>query len=210
MPTERFYRLPEEKKQTIREAAIKEFARVPFEKASINQIIQNADISRGSFYTYFADKQDVVSFIFEDSKVQMNRLCSESLEESGGDYFKMLKDLFESFVEKLQETKDMLDMVRNIFSYQENANVMGFGSAPDSMMEDGEDLGMNLLLRRINTENWRIQSPEDFGPLMTLGMASLMVALSQYYKCPEKLEQIRVWYDKKLEILRWGVYAREK
>ena len=210
MPTERFYRLPEEKKQTIREAAIKEFARVPFEKASINQIIQNADISRGSFYTYFADKQDVVSFIFEDSKVQMNRLCSESLEESGGDYFKMLKDLFESFVEKLQETKDMLDMVRNIFSYQENANVMGFGSAPDSMMEDGEDLGMNLLLQRINTRNWRIQSPEDFGPLMTLGMASLMVALSQYYKCPEKLEQIRVWYDKKLEILRWGVYDREK
>ena len=49
MPTERFYRLPEAKKQVIRQAAIKEFARVPFEKASINQIIQNADISRGSF-----------------------------------------------------------------------------------------------------------------------------------------------------------------
>ena len=51
MPTERFYRLPEAKKQVIRQAAIKEFVRVPFEKASINQIIQNADISRGSFYT---------------------------------------------------------------------------------------------------------------------------------------------------------------
>lgn len=210
MPTERFYRLPEEKKQTIREAAIKEFARVPFDKASINQIIQNADISRGSFYTYFADKQDVVSFIFEDSKEQMKRICEESLEESGGDYFMMLKDLFESFVEKLQETKDMLDMVRNIFSYQENANIMGFGSAPDAMIEDGGDLGMKLLLQRINTRNWRIQSAEDFGPLMTLGMASLMVALSQYYKCPEKLDQIRVWYDKKLEILRWGVYDRVK
>ena len=34
MPTERFYRLPEAKKQVIRQAAIKEFARVPFEKAS--------------------------------------------------------------------------------------------------------------------------------------------------------------------------------
>ena len=65
MPTERFYRLPEAKKQVIRQAAIKEFARVPFEKASINQIIQNADISRGSFYTYFEDKQDVVRYIFE-------------------------------------------------------------------------------------------------------------------------------------------------
>lgn len=210
MPTDRFYRLPEEKKQIIREAAIKEFARVPFEKASINQIIQNADISRGSFYTYFADKQDVVSFIFEDSKEQMKRQCEDSLNASGGDYFKMLKDLFEVFVETLQETKDMLNMVRNIFSYHENANVMGFGSAPDTMMEGDDGVGMNLLLQQIDTRNWRIKTPEDFGPLMTLGMASLMIALSQYYKCPEKLEQIRVWYDKKLEILRWGVYDREK
>ena len=73
MPTERFYRLPEAKKQVIRQAAIKEFARVPFEKASINQIIQNADISRGSFYTYFEDKQDVVRYIFEDNARQMLR-----------------------------------------------------------------------------------------------------------------------------------------
>lgn len=53
MPTERFYRLPEAKKQVIRQAAIKEFARVPFEKVSINQIIQNADISRGMLLHLF-------------------------------------------------------------------------------------------------------------------------------------------------------------
>lgn len=208
MPTDRFYRLPEEKKQIIREAAIKEFARVPFEKASINQIIQNADISRGSFYTYFADKQDVVSFIFEDSKEQMRRKCEDSLSASNGDYFKMLKDLFELFVEKLQETKDMLNMARNIFSYQENANIMGFGSSPDALCESGDDAWMTLMLERIDTSNWRIKTPENFGPLMTLGMASLMIALSQYYKCPEKLEQIRGWYEQKLEILRWGVCDR--
>ena len=75
MPTERFYRLPEAKKQVIRQAAIKEFARVPFLKASINQIIQNADISRGSFYTYFEDKQDVVRYIFEDNARQMQECC---------------------------------------------------------------------------------------------------------------------------------------
>ena len=36
MPTERFYRLPEMKRKIIREAAVKEFARVPYEKVSIN------------------------------------------------------------------------------------------------------------------------------------------------------------------------------
>ena len=68
MPTERFYRLPEEKKRIIRDAAFKEFARVPIDKVSINQIIKEADISRGSFYTYFEDKWDLLGYIFEESQ----------------------------------------------------------------------------------------------------------------------------------------------
>ena len=43
MPTERFYRLPEEKKRSICSAAVKEFARVPLDKVSINQIIKEAE-----------------------------------------------------------------------------------------------------------------------------------------------------------------------
>ena len=44
MPSERFYRLSEEKRKMICEAAIKEFARVTIDKVSINQIIKNANI----------------------------------------------------------------------------------------------------------------------------------------------------------------------
>ena len=67
MPTERFNKLPEEKKKAIRDAAMEECIRVPFEKVSINKIIQNAGISRGSFYTYFEDKRDLVRYIFSDT-----------------------------------------------------------------------------------------------------------------------------------------------
>ena len=55
MPSERFFRLPKAKADTIRNAAIQEFKRVTPEEASINKIIQSAEISRGSFYTYFED-----------------------------------------------------------------------------------------------------------------------------------------------------------
>ena len=47
MPTERFKRLPEEKIEAIRRAGIQEFTRTSLESASINRIIQEADISRG-------------------------------------------------------------------------------------------------------------------------------------------------------------------
>ena len=118
MPTERFYRLPEAKKQVIRQAAIKEFARVPFEKASINQIIQNADISRGSFYTYFEDKQDVVRYIFEDNARQMQECCERELDKNDGNLFDMLEWLFEFTIRKLEESKEMVQLVRNVCSYQ--------------------------------------------------------------------------------------------
>ena len=63
MPTQRFLNLKESKKNAILEAAAHEFARVPYSAASINQIIKEAEISRGSFYTYFEDKDDLMRYM---------------------------------------------------------------------------------------------------------------------------------------------------
>jgi hypothetical protein len=50
LPTQTFFNLPQEKKNKIMEAIKNEVARVPFEKVSTNKIVQDANISRGSFY----------------------------------------------------------------------------------------------------------------------------------------------------------------
>ena len=65
MPSATFFRLPEEKRQRLTDAAWAEMLSVRFDKVSINRIIQNAGISRGSFYQYFSDKQDLLHFLFE-------------------------------------------------------------------------------------------------------------------------------------------------
>ena len=59
MPTDTFFKLPEEKRERIIKAAVDEFARVPFSEASINRIVKAAGIPRGSFYQYFSDKEDL-------------------------------------------------------------------------------------------------------------------------------------------------------
>ena len=66
MPTQRFFHLKEEKKNIIKQAAMEECARVPYADISINQIIKAADISRGSFYTYFEDKDDLIRYLLQD------------------------------------------------------------------------------------------------------------------------------------------------
>src|SRR5689334_7133759 len=59
MPKQTFLNLPLEKRETIMNAAIEEFADYGLENASTNRIVKNSGIAKGSFYQYFEDKQDV-------------------------------------------------------------------------------------------------------------------------------------------------------
>ena len=63
MPKQTFLNLPDEKRQIIVDAAINEFAEYGFEKGSTNRIVSNSGISKGSFYQYFEDKQDVFMYL---------------------------------------------------------------------------------------------------------------------------------------------------
>ena len=84
MPTQRFLKLKEEKKQMILEAAAHEFSRVPYSSASINQIIKEADISRGSFYTYFEDKDDLMRYMLRGFRVSCGKTVLDTLKSPKG------------------------------------------------------------------------------------------------------------------------------
>lgn len=65
MPKDTFFHLPAEKQQRIMDAAVQEFALYAYKDASINRLIKAADIPRGSFYQYFADKEDLYRYLLE-------------------------------------------------------------------------------------------------------------------------------------------------
>jgi TetR/AcrR family transcriptional regulator len=66
MPTSTFYNLDESKRKQIFDACVDEFAAHTFSEASINQIIKTANIPRGSFYQYFADKEDCYMYLLSE------------------------------------------------------------------------------------------------------------------------------------------------
>lgn len=63
MPKQTFHNLPKGKRKVIIDAAIEEFAEYGLENASTNRIVANSGISKGSFYQYFEDKQDVFMYL---------------------------------------------------------------------------------------------------------------------------------------------------
>lgn len=58
MPTAHFERLKIDRKNSIIKAATREFATKDYSEVSVRDIAEKADISRGSFYLYFDDKED--------------------------------------------------------------------------------------------------------------------------------------------------------
>ena len=120
MPTERFLRLPKEKIEAIRIAAAKEFIRVPLEESSINRIVHDANISRGSFYTYFKSKNLVIDYILEE-------IIAKRKNEFKLDKRKSLENTIKSLVrtriklddEKLKENLVLVNLFRNVASLDE-------------------------------------------------------------------------------------------
>ena len=63
MPKDTFLNLPEEKRNAITQAAIREFEYHSYDQASVNRIVEEAGIPKGSMYQYFSHKKDLYKYI---------------------------------------------------------------------------------------------------------------------------------------------------
>ena len=71
MPFARFDKLSPAKRERILEVAAQEFARYGYEDASINRMLEQAQMSKGAAYYYFEDKVDLFCTVVQ--------YCSERL-----------------------------------------------------------------------------------------------------------------------------------
>lgn len=99
MPKGTFYRIPEEKQKRILDAARQQFLSVPYREVSINKIIKQAEIPRGSFYQYFEDKEDLFRFVLQESKNNLFGILAEEIEKSNGDIFQCMENHVDRIVE---------------------------------------------------------------------------------------------------------------
>lgn len=104
MPRTTFYNLSDEKKDRIFDAALQEFSARSFKEASLNQIIKNADIPKGSFYQYFDNKEDIYSYMIEvilKEKTGILNQVKGSVPEA--DVFEVIMHATRKFIEQGKE-----------------------------------------------------------------------------------------------------------
>jgi AcrR family transcriptional regulator len=200
MPTETFFNLPQEKKEKIIEAIKSELARVPLEEASINRIVQNANISRGSFYMYFRDKKDMVNYILTTFQEQLSCTLRESFERNNGDMFSVFIDILQ-FIAEFGTTQEHLAISMNIFAYQRIHNNL----LQDLVLRSRQQHFIDVFREKVNTDNLDIQGPNDLTHMIDILKCVTQKAIVDIFIKPDRKEQILDEFKNKIVILKRGL-----
>jgi|LGOV01.1.fsa_nt_gb AcrR family transcriptional regulator len=111
LPKDTFYNLSEEKRNKIIDSIISEFENNSYENASINRIVSNAGISKGSLYQYFNDKKDlyryVINLIIEE---KMKYITPVMENPDKRDFFTLIRDMYKSGLEFAKDNPRYLNI----------------------------------------------------------------------------------------------------
>ncbi len=180
-----------------------EFVRVPFEKVSINKIIKQAGISRGSFYTYFEDKEELLAFILEDTKEQWFQSCLEGLRQSGGDFFVMMETLMDDGI-RFCIDNNLIFLHRNLIMYH--------GSRiPDYKPgEEEKQAAVRGLLEKMDRSKLRDPSERGCANLLQLALSTMIMGIAEICTEPEREEEVRENFRRIMRLLRDGAYVNSE
>ena len=203
MCTETFLRLPEEKRKRFLDAAWEEFVSVPKADASINQIVRRAGIPRGSFYQYFADKEELFDHLMEKVIGHFISEYRKVMEQAGGDIFRTQELCFDR-VARLGSGADVL-FARSLRIARLNPGLLPQAALARQLM----GRIFNAVRDTIDMTALR-KAEEGFAAnIFGLTLVSLAVAVMECVNAPERAEEIRAELLLQLDIIKHGSLAAE-
>lgn len=198
MPTITFDKLSEDKKKVIERAAIKEFSNYTYDDISINRIIHDIDMPRGSFYLYFENKEDLYLYI-------MDKYVTSYTEE----FIKFVKinngDIILSYEYALNRVLDYCN--NGEYAMLVSKFLRGLThriSEKAKAMKRKETIGK--LIRSINRTYLRDDCSKNLFFILDLLTNTLVHSLTEYLVMHMDVDKVREKYYEQLKIIKNGVY----
>ena len=200
MPKSTFYNLNIEKREKIEKAIRNEFGKKSFSKASISNIIEEANIPRGSFYQYFEDKEDAIKYVISNFIEVEKRQMKKILEENNGDIFETAIGIYQYIVDKNSDDQEII-LCKNILQTMKDENINVF---EEIRLENTNTNNRTL----INTANLNIKNDEDIKYIMKIisvvVRAETIEVMSQRKSKEQGLEELKAQIKLLQEGLRDG------
>lgn len=201
MPTTTFFNLPPPKREKLLKAATAEFARRPCGEVSINRIIQAAEIPRGSFYQYFADKTDLFRHVLRCYDQQLKEAVAKSLDRCGGRPLELPLALFDLVLNYIQENREEFTQFLSILRQNIGVDAGQLLALPDIM---------RLVLERADWSGLKLENGEEKLVLLDLLLSAAGQALMAVCCGKAGLEEVRERLSNKIRIIRQGAEIKEE
>lgn len=192
MPSKTFLNLPEEKRQKLLKAATDEFSNTSFFDVSINKIINNANISRGSFYMYFEGKEELFEYILDSYSSNLIEIVKKELINSNGDFRESFINLYDELLIRISKIKYKI-FFRNVFL---------FLNLKREKIENKGKILFEEVKSYISTYNIK---NADLNFVFLVLMHNLFFCIADAL-CTGKKEETKNVYLKKLDMICYGFY----
>lgn len=203
MCKETFLRLPEEKRRRFLEAAWGEFTRVKFADVSINQIVRQAGVPRGSFYQYFADKEDLFVYLLRTAQARFLEKFYLAVEAAHGDLFQAQMDCYD----RLQDRQTQEPLVEcGMQLLRINATDAELQNVP---LWQPEAVVVGDMQRRMDLRRFVRRDADFVQQVVALTLLALGAALTASLGHPECAAEHRRRLAQQMEIIRRGAERPE-
>ena len=203
MPNPTFFHLPEAKRQRLMNAVWQEFTSVSYIDASINKIIQAADISRGSFYQYFSGKQDVFTYILHTIKDSGKQMFQAQLTVHNNDLFAAILGMYDLLLWKNGKSRQdpVFERFNTLFRLNAELDMSQFASLLD---REAMAKTMNELLTHTG---YQLNSPLECQALIHMLTAIGISNAADTLRHPAHEAHNRQLLEAQLELIRLGLDA---
>ena len=196
MPSKTFFNLPKEKQQKLLETAFQEFANKKYPDVSINKIITNANIPRGSFYMYFNDKEDLFEYLIDIKAKYIEDQAKAIIKEVNGNLQEFFINIFTKLTDDFYTQKN-LSIFKNIFIFNRLC------------AKNLDNPSHKLYLAVKDYIDKSTLKDYDLEFIFSFISHNLFFALDEYSKTND-LEKVKDKYLLKLNIIFYGICKEDK
>lgn len=109
------------RKEHIAQAAVRVFANHGFSETSVQQVADEADISKGSIYLYFDSKNEILDRIFQNFESDLHEIFDRNL-QANRDPLDSVETLLDDLMVLLRDNRPTIKVLFDFWSYSLHAS----------------------------------------------------------------------------------------
>jgi TetR/AcrR family transcriptional regulator len=147
----KFFNLDTEKQNRIVNAAMKEFAQKGYDRASTNEIVKEAGISKGLLFHYFQNKKQLFLFLYDYFMELLTNEIFKKIDLSESDFFLRIQQVSIVKMDLLKDYPELFKFVE--IAYMESSSDVK--EELDKRKKDFTDLNVNRVYEGVDVTKFK-------------------------------------------------------